>query len=173
MDYRTFDPGKSLALLLDRVNRAMCTNLRRLFKDGGFDVTAEQWMILLLLWQHNGRPQQEIADIVCKNKGTISPQIDGLVRRNLIVRVPDQHDRRRNHVWLTQRGKELEAQLVPLGFANMDVARQGIDPQEMEICKGVLQRICRNFETGGDAVEASSPLAPQEAQEPCVLPTNM
>ena len=62
---------------------------------------------------------------------------------------------------------------MPLGFANMDVARQGIDPQEMEVCKRVLQRMARNFETGGDAAEASAPLSEQEAQEPCVLPTSM
>ena len=65
-------------MLLDRSTRDLGISLQRIFKNNGFDITVEQWMILLLLWKKNGRTQQEIANIIGKDKGTISPQIDGL-----------------------------------------------------------------------------------------------
>lgn len=55
MDYRNFDENESLAMLLDRSTRDLGISLQRIFKDNGFDITVEQWMILLLLWKKNGR----------------------------------------------------------------------------------------------------------------------
>lgn len=135
-------------MLLDRATRYIGINLQRIFKNKGFDITVEQWMILLLLWKQNSRTQQEIANIIGKDKGTISPQIDGLQKRKLIVRLQDQHDKRRNRIYLTRRGKALEDKLVPLGFANMKIAQHGIPEEDLKICRAVLQRVCRNFEPG-------------------------
>jgi len=147
-DYKNFNQNESLVMLLDRSTRNMGINLQRIFKSSGFDITVEQWMILLLLWKHDGRNQQEIANMIGKDKGTISPQIDGLEKRKLIVRLRNKNDKRHNSVCLTQKGKDLEERLVPLGFINVEIAQQGIPDEDLKICKEVLRRICRNFEEG-------------------------
>lgn len=152
-DYKKFNENDSLVMLLDRSTRYVGINLQRIFKHKGFDITVEQWMILLLLWSRNGRTQQEIADRVGKDKGTISPQIDGLQKRGLIVRVQDEQDRRCKWIRLTRKGKALEDKLVPLGFANMEIAQQGIPDEDLKTCRAVLQRVCRNFEEGNAASE--------------------
>jgi len=152
-DYKNFNENDSLVMLLDRSTRCMGINLQRIFKNKGFDITVEQWMILLLLWSRNGRTQQEIADRIGKDKGTISPQIDGLEKRRLIVRVQDDQDKRRNWIRLTRKGKALEEKLVPLGFANMAIAQQGIPEEDLKICRSVLQQVCRNFEESNAASE--------------------
>jgi len=148
MDYRNFDENESLAMLLDRSTRDLGISLQRIFKDNGFDITVEQWMILLLLWKKNGRTQQEIANIIGKDKGTISPQIDGLQKRDLNMRMQDQNDKRHNLICLTRKGREMEDKLVPLGFANIEIAQYGITEEDMKTCKEVLRRICRNLEEG-------------------------
>lgn len=153
MDYKNFNENESLAMLLDRSTRNVGINLQRIFKSKGFDITVEQWMILLLLWQQNGRNQQEIADIIGKDKGTISPQIDGLEKRGLIVRMRNKHDKRRNSIRLTRKGRELEKHLVPLGFINIEIAQQGIPEEDLKICKEVLRKICKNFEAGNASIE--------------------
>jgi len=99
-------------MLVDRSTRDLGVSLQRIFKNNGFDITVEQWMILLLLWKKNGRTQQEIANIIGKDKGTISPQIDGLEKRELIMRMQDQND---NIFWtqaqtLVAGGHTLEAE---------------------------------------------------------------
>ena len=135
-------------MLLDRSTRDLGISLQRIFKDNGFDITVEQWMILLLLWKKNGRAQQEIANIIGKDKGTISPQIDGLQKRDLIMRMQDQNDKRHNLICLTRKGRDMEEKLVPLGFTNIEVAQFGITEADMQTCKEVLRRICMNLEEG-------------------------
>ena len=148
MDYRNFNENESLAMLLDRSTRDLGVCLQRIFKNNGFDITVEQWMILLLLWKKNGRTQQEIANSIGKDKGTISPQIDGLEKRDLIMRMQDQNDKRHNLICLTRRGRDMEEQLVPLGFTNIEVAQFGITEEDLKTCKEVLRRICMNLEEG-------------------------
>jgi len=148
MDYRNFSENESLAMLLDRSTRDLGVCLQRIFKNNGFDITVEQWMILLLLWKKNGRTQQEIANSIGKDKGTISPQIDGLEKRDLIMRMQDQNDKRHNLICLTRRGRDMEEQLVPLGFTNIEVAQFGITEEDLKTCKEVLRRICMNLEEG-------------------------
>lgn len=148
MDYKNFDENQSLVMLLDKSNRSLLTNLQRIFKRYGFDITVEQWMILLVLWKQNGRPQQEIADIMGKDKGTVSPQLDGLEKRDLIMRFQDKNDKRCNVVCLTQRGKDLESDLIPLGFANIKIAQHGIPEEDLKTCLEVLRKVCRNLEEG-------------------------
>ena len=68
MDYKSFDENQSLVMLLDKSTRSLGTNLQRIFKIYGFDITVEQWMILLVLWKQNGQTQQEIANIMGNDK---------------------------------------------------------------------------------------------------------
>jgi DNA-binding MarR family transcriptional regulator len=153
MDYKNYDENKSLALLLDKSRRYLGTNLQRIFKIYGFDITVEQWMILLVLWKQNGQTQQEIANKIGKDKATISPQLDGLEKRDLIMRFQDKNDNRRNIVCLTQKGKSLEDDLIPLGFANSAIARYGIPEEDMKTCLEVLFKICENLEEGNDLLK--------------------
>jgi len=148
MDFQTFDENQSLAMLLDRATRFMGNNLRRIFVRNDFDITVEQWMILLLLWKENGQTQQQIANSIGKDKGTISPQIDGLEKRNIIVRIPDHNDKRQNLIYLTNKGKQLEEMLIPLGYENMQVAQCGIREEDLQVCKEVLRRVCENLKNG-------------------------
>jgi DNA-binding MarR family transcriptional regulator len=143
-----FDPEQSLAMLLDRANRCIVNNLQRIFAASGHDITVEQWMILLLLWMHNGLSQQQIVQGTGKDKGTISPQIDALEKKNLLVRVPDPTDKRRNLLYLTRTGKNLEHELVPLGIQNIQQAQAGIPEDDMQTCKRVLRTLSKNLSAG-------------------------
>ncbi len=153
MDYKNFDENQSLAMLLDKSNRSLGINLQRIFKLYGFDITVEQWMILLVLWKENGQTQQKIANIIGKDKGTISPQLDGLEKRDLIMRFQDKNDKRRNVVCLTQKGRDLENDLIPLGFANNKIARHGIPEEDMKTCMKVLRKVCNNLQEGNVLVK--------------------
>ena len=148
MDYKSFDENQSLVMLLDKSTRSLGTNLQRIFKIYGFGITVEQWMILLVLWKQNGQTQQEIANIIGKDKGTISPQLDGLEKRDLIMRFQDKNDRRRNVVCLTQKGKVLEDDLIPLGFVNTKIAQHDIPEEDLKTCLEVLRKVCKNLKEG-------------------------
>ena len=140
-----FDPNDSLATLLNKTTRALSTRLQSIFTHAGFNVTSEQWMILILLWGEDGRSPYQIAEIIGKDRAAVTRLIDGLERRNLVVRMNDKKDRRQKQVCLTPQGKDMEKNLIPLGLSNIKHAQTGISSKELEVCKEVLRKIFKNL----------------------------
>ena len=66
-------------------------------------------------------------------------------KHNLVVRVPDQNDRRVKLIYLTHQGKELQQLLTDGIMQSEQEALEGIDKQELEVCLKVLQQICTNL----------------------------
>lgn len=60
--------------------------------------------ILHLLSDHNGINQQEIADIACSKRSTISELISEMEKEGLVKRVGNEQDRRVMNIHLTQKG---------------------------------------------------------------------
>ena len=102
-------------------------------------------MILLLLWQADGRSPYQIADIIGKDRAGVTRLIDGLEKRNLVLRIKDKNDFRQKQVYLTTKGKAMEKELIPLGLCNMKKANQGISAEEIASCKAVLKKIHKNL----------------------------
>ncbi len=146
MDIRKIEENDVLFLLLDQACRAIIRRMQARLVSSGYDVTVEQWMILLLLWLQDGVSQQYIADFIGKDKGTISPQIDGLERRGLVTRKTGEQDRRQKLVFLTPVGRDLQNELIPIGIENMQEAQAGIDPRALAACKQVLRDLCANLQ---------------------------
>jgi len=147
MDMTNFDPNDSFATLLDKTIRALTSRLHHLFVSEGIDVTAEQWMILLLLWKEDGRSPYQIAEVIGKDRAAITRLVDGLEKRNLVVRIRDKNDSRQKQIYLTPKGKAIKEDLVPLGVANMQKAVEGLSREEIESCKAVLRKLHKNLTT--------------------------
>jgi len=145
MDLKNFDPDNSFATLLNKTTRALSTRLQSLFTQAGIDVTSEQWMLLLLLWQQDGRSAHQIAEIIGKDKAAVTRLLDGLERRKLVERVSGTTDRRQKKICLTPAGTAMQEKLIPLGISNMQKGVEGIGTEEMETCKTVLRKLYRNL----------------------------
>ncbi|RMH74113.1 MAG: MarR family transcriptional regulator [Gemmatimonadetes bacterium] len=136
-----------LARFVWRTARAFAHHLGRSFHQAGYDVTPEQWKILRNLWEQDGQSQQQLAHCSVKDKASITRLIDGLERRNLVVRIPDQHDRRQKRIYLTHRGKELQKPLSEIVKQTQDVAQMNINEADLALCKAVLQQVYDNLNT--------------------------
>jgi len=135
----------SLGYLVGRAQRALVNRLNRNFAEAGHDVTAEQWAMLLHLWQQDGQGQQQLADCACKDKTSVTRLIDGLEKRNLVLRVADQNDRRNNLIYLTNKGKTLQKELIALAQKTLAEAQQEISPTQLKICKNALRQVYQNL----------------------------
>lgn len=140
-----FNSDDLLATLLSKTTRALSTRLHSLFINAGFDVTPEQWMIMLLLWDEDGRNPYQIAEIIGKDRAGVTRLIDGLEKRNLAFRSVDKTNNRQKKVYLTPLGKALQADLVSLSVANMERAQYGLADANIDICKDVLKTMYRNL----------------------------
>ncbi|MCF8067462.1 MAG: MarR family transcriptional regulator [Desulfobacterales bacterium] len=125
--------------------RSLTNRLNKNLSDAGYDITAEQMRMLLILWLKDGLSHQEIATILNREKTGITRLINGLEKRNLVVRIPDKSDRRQKLVYLTPKGKKLESTLLTIARKTRVEASFGINEKEMDICKQVLRKIRYNL----------------------------
>ena len=140
-----YDQEPSLSLLIRRTARAFRRRLNHSFAKAGCDVTSEQWRILKCLWHQNGQRQQDLADVVHKDKTGITRIIDAMERRNLVVRVPDKLDRRQKLIYLTNKGKQLQEELMQTAQNASIEAQKGIEPEHLDIFRSVLTKIYDNL----------------------------
>jgi DNA-binding MarR family transcriptional regulator len=141
-DYKLED---SLGYIVGRAARSLGTRLNRNFTDAGYDVTCEQWGVLVNLWNKNGQTQQELASMTCKDKTSMTRLIDGLEKRKIVVRTPDKVDRRQKHIYLTEKGKAFQQELLKIVKKTLAEAKADIDAKDMAVCKEVLGRVYENL----------------------------
>lgn len=141
----TYDPKATVGHLFGKASRELATQLQSRFNEAGYDVTAEQWVLLMTLWKQDGLSQHEIADATDKDKTTITRLVDGIEKRNLVVRVHDKKDRRQKLIYLTNKGKALEQDLMVISTSTLGRAIQGIDRKHLAICEDVLEKIRDNL----------------------------
>jgi MarR family transcriptional regulator, organic hydroperoxide resistance regulator len=106
---------ESLGYLVNRVARSMAHDLAERMRPTGVGIG--QWAVLLFLWARDGMSQAELARDVAIEPPTMVRTIDRLVRDGLVTRVPDPADARVSRIQLTERGRALRDELVPLAVA--------------------------------------------------------
>ncbi len=136
---------ETLGYLVKRTGRSMAKALREQFAAHDMDLPIEHWGILVHLWHQDGRSQKELADLVFKDKGTITRAIAYLEKINALVRIPDAEDKRQNRVFLTHKGRSLRTVLMPMALGVVEVGTRGIPPEEIETCRRVLNQINENL----------------------------
>ena len=135
---------KSLGYAMGRATRALGALVNHNFATAGFDVTCEQWSIIVNLGKKNGLSQQELAGLTCKDKTSMTRLIDNMEKHNLVVRIPDKNDKRQKLIYLTKKGQDLQEKLVVVIQRTLDEAQKGIKTKDLELCKKVLHHIYEN-----------------------------
>ena len=134
---------QSIGYLVGRLSRAIIKRLSKKFQDAGIDVSYEQWSILVHLYRQDGQTQQALARIAVKDKAAITRLLNGLEKKNIVLRIPDRNDKRSNLVYLTNKAKELKPHLVGFVKEMLEEAEQGI---EMIRCRTTINNIFTNFD---------------------------
>lgn len=132
--------------IVESARTAFYRSLLKKFKDAGHDITVEQWSLIQHLWQKEGLTQQEISGCSKKDNPSVCRLIDNMEKRNLVVRVPDQNDRRTNRIYLTNKGKDLQKTLVDIAKNNLKNSVKDIDSADLKVCKSVLEKMIANLE---------------------------
>ena len=88
-------------------SRVLVAIAARSLADAGEDVTLTQYRSLVVLASRGPQSVAELADAVAVTPPTASRLCDRLVKKGLIRRRADRHDRRQVHIALTRTGREL------------------------------------------------------------------
>lgn len=96
-----------LCFALYAATNAVTRTYRPLLNELG--LTYPQYLVLLVLWEHDARRLGEIADDLLLATHAVSPIIDRLEEAGLVERIRDEADGRAVQVALTAAGKALES----------------------------------------------------------------
>ncbi len=139
------DPENSMGRLMGQVGKAMAKSINERFKSRGIPINLDQWIVLLHLWQEDGQNQAQLGEEAGHNKTTVTRAIDSLEKRNLVLRITDKQDRRNKLIYLTNQGKNMQDQLIPIALDIHQQAVQGISDTDLETCKNVLRKMYQNL----------------------------
>ena len=112
-------------------------------------VSAGQWRFLRQLWREEGLTQRELSNRVGMREPTTVVALKSLEKAGLVRRVPSTVDRRKVHVHLTDRARELESLLMPMAQQVHDLATHGLDDAEVEMLRSLLRRVISNLAEEG------------------------
>ena len=137
-------PERSLGLQVRRCHRMfdrlLSVNL------GHHDLNSGFWYYLRALWIQDGQTQKELSDATHVAENTTATMINLMIEKGLVERARDLTDKRKLRVFLTPRGRKLEAELIHYGIDINAVAVAGIARNEVKTCLSVLARVAMNLQ---------------------------
>ena len=135
----------NMGMLINSAQRAMTRKFVQNATDSGLDISLDQWMVLGPIWQLESASQKELGEMCLKDKTNITRIIDALEQKNLVVRVEDQIDHRIKRVVLTNAGKQLFFDVLPIMEKTREEVRKNISNKDIETFKVVLSKILENL----------------------------
>ena len=137
---------KEIAVYVNILNSRIKKYFIDKLQENKIDITPEQFLVLDILWEKQSLSQQNIADIIQKDKNSVTKIIDSLEKKQLARRVMDQRDRRVNKIELTEKAIVLEEKVTKVAIEFMNDAINGIDKQDLDIFVNVMRQIKDNLE---------------------------
>ncbi|MFI9407687.1 MarR family winged helix-turn-helix transcriptional regulator [Nocardia sp. NPDC052316] len=148
-DHLTLD--EQICFPLYAASRAMTAVYRPKLERLG--LTYPQYLVMLALWERDGRSVGEVCQALALDSGTLSPLLKRLEAAGLVQRTRSAADERRVDIQLTERGRELRAQArdIPAEMA----AACGLSMDEFLALRETLRRLTAALAASGNEVPAS------------------
>ena len=128
-----------IAYLLAQATRQVHQQLDEGFRHEG--VPVEQWRILKLLAEQNGRPMSELTQAALLNHPTLTKMIDRMVSDALVYRRPDPKDGRKVLIFISERGRAMNDRLNKLANLQQAEIVEGYGDRETEELKRLLSQL--------------------------------
>jgi DNA-binding MarR family transcriptional regulator len=129
----------SPAFRLHRVQRLLRAHLLAILSD--FEVTPEQYFMLMRLGEEDGIAQGCLGDPDLDDRASVSRQASALEARGLVVRRPDPDDARVVRVHLTDGGRAVLAALADRVQAERLRLFGGVAPEDLAALHRVIDHL--------------------------------
>lgn len=109
-----------------------------------FNLTPEQNLIMMLLWEEDGRTQNDIARRLQKDKTNIARMAVQLEKKQFVRRVSGVEDQRAMQLFVTEEGRQLQERVRPKAERFNAAVTKGISAEELKALEQTLAKINRN-----------------------------
>ncbi len=112
-------------------------------------ITYTQYLVMMVLWENDGRTVNEIAQKLILNTNTVTPLLKRMESMDLLLRTPSEIDQRKVVVSLTEKGKAMQEDAAEIPLRLM--RKMGGDPtaqqlEEVEVLKSQLYGLIQMLE---------------------------
>jgi len=141
---------KPLGYILGLPLRIFLNQVAVEFRNREIELTFEQFVMLLLIDSKGDLIQQDIANHLQKDKSIVVRQMNGLIEKEYVVRLPNRTDKRKKNLILTTKGTEIMNKITELNFEVSSKLLSGVDEDDYLAFGRVLNKIQEN---GGFLIE--------------------
>jgi len=142
-----FELERAIGFFINRAAYVMSEEAGSRFRALGYNLTTQDFGILFRLNKQDGLSQMQIADLMMRDKTTITRRLDGLVKKGLVERRMDENDRRKFCIHLTAMGIEAVKQLSEVVDGFQREVLSEISAEEKAMTIKVLQQITNKILT--------------------------
>lgn len=139
------DLDKTMLPWLGRTMKGIDLFMTDFFKANGIDLTKVQVIMLRMLSQNDGQPQNNLADLTNRDKTSLARLITTMEKKGFVKRIESDTDRRINNIFITPQGKEILATAIPVIKNAIDVIETGLTEDEKRQTLRVLGKIRKNI----------------------------
>lgn len=131
-----------------KLNQQLCFPIYLLAKDivslykpllQAINLTYPQYLVMLILWEHNSISLKSIGEKLSLDSGTLTPLIKRLLSKELVIKKRNEKDERIVNISLTEKGKalETEAQCIPEELMSI----MNLTNEELETFRETIKKI--------------------------------
>ncbi len=132
--------------LISQIKRLSDRIFARILAEQDIDAfNGAQGRILYILWQGEKISLRELAHKTGLAATTLTSMTDRMEAAGLVCRIPDQNDRRRTLLALTDRARGLREDYLAVSARMTGILYEGFTEEEIGQCEKMLGRICENL----------------------------
>lgn len=131
--------------------RGFNRSLSRRLADHG--VPFGHWVFLRILWKTEGLTQKELSELASLTEPTVHSALAKLEKLGIVERRTRDGNRRKQHVYLTPKGRDLQSVLEPLAVEANEIALRGVREADRDRLHELLVRILGNLARDEAAAE--------------------
>jgi len=132
--------GRFLTYRLSRVQARMNAQGARILQAAA-GLSLIQWRIITLVAGHDGATSTELTAVSAIDKGLFSRKLKTLVQDGVIQARIDQSDNRVQHLYLTDKGREIHARVLPIMMRRQEVLREGLGAEKADMLFDLLVEV--------------------------------
>lgn len=134
---------QDIGMLTNKVSKKLTSYLNNKLEK--FNITTEQWTVLLKLSKKNKISQKLLAEVSGKDQSTLARILDILERKAFIERHPSKEDRRSFEIHITDSGLNLVGEVSPFLEDLFNKLLKDISLEKLEVYNAVLLKIDKNI----------------------------
>lgn len=123
----------------------MMQEIQSVFHQEAIHISIEQFGILAILASGKDLIQQDLADLMNKDKSSILRQLNRLEEQKMTARIQDKSDKRKKQIVITKQGLEALALARKAEAKVIEQMLKGVNPIDLKTLFMVMQQLQNNL----------------------------